>query len=148
MVNKMNKRVPTYNFETERYHTYLVGFGDNIVVSHNAERTYKLGKKEEEVSYSRQTSVTENDYTALLSMDKIYELSELPYKDLKDIFDLSDEYDFFITIGNNEAIYLNFVPDESVSLETAEVVVTCNESIIIVDSAGYAYATITVTVVK
>jgi len=147
-LKKIYKKVPTYNFETEKYHTYLVIFGDNIVIAHNAARTYILVGNEEEISFSRQTSVTENDYTALLSMDKIYELSELPYQDLKDILDLSDEYDFFVTIGNSEAIYLNYVPDQSVSLDSANVVVTCRENIIIVDSAGYAYATITVTVVK
>jgi len=146
-LEKIYEKVPSYNLEIEKYHTYLVVFGDNIVIAHN-ERRYILTGNEEDVSLSRQTSVTENDYTALLSMDKIFELSEIPYQDLKEILGLPDGYYFYITIGNSESIFLNYMPDQSISLDSANAVVTCSENVIIVDSAGYAYATIAVTVVR
>jgi intein/homing endonuclease len=146
-LEKIYEKVPTYNFETEKYHTYLVVFGDNIIIAHNG-RTYILTGNEEKISLSRQSSVTEDDYAALLSMDKIFQLLEMPYQELKDILGVSDEYEFSITIENNEAIYLNYIPDKFISLNSKNVVVTCKENVIIADSVGYAYATISVTVIK
>ncbi len=144
-LEKIYEKAPSYNLEIEKYHTYLVVFGDNIVIAHNV-RKYILTGNEEEISLSRQNSVTENDYTALLSMDKIYELSEVPYQELKEIFSISDEYEFFIKIENSESIFLNIMPDQSIS--SGQVKVKCLENIIIADSAGFAYATITVAVVR
>jgi len=146
-LEKIYEKVSSYNFETEKYHTYLVVFGDNIIIAHNG-RTYILTGNEEEISLSRQSSVTENDYAALLSMDKIFILSDMSYQELKEILGVSDEYEFSITIQNSEAIYLNYMPDKFISLNPKNVVVTCKENVIIADSVGYAYATISVTVIK
>jgi len=146
-LEKIYEKVPSYNLEIEKYHTYLVVFGGNIVIAHNGRTyTHALYGNEEDVSLSRQNSVTENDYTALLSMDKIYELSEIPYQELKEIFSISDEYEFFIKIENSGSIFLNIMPDQSIS--SGQVEAKCLENIIITDSAGYAYATIAVTVVR
>jgi len=143
-LEKIYEKVPSYNFETEKYHTYLVVFGGNIVIAHN--RNYIFTGNEEEISISRQNSVTENDYTALLSMDKIYELSEISYQELKEIFSISDEYEFFIKIENSESIFLNIMADQSISL--GQVKAKCLENIIIADSVGFAHATIAVAVVR
>ena len=149
-LEKIYEKVPAYNFETEKYHTYLVIFGENIVIAHNDVRNYNhvLTGNEEEISLTRQSSVNENDYTALLSMDKIFKLSEISYKELKEILRIPDEYEFYITIGNEDSVFLNYMPDPSITLDSASVVATCRENIIIADSVGYAYATIAVTVVR
>ena len=150
-VNSMEKifeKAPSYNFETEKYHNYFVLFGDSILLAHNEETTYVLTGDEEEVSLSRQTSVTQNDYTALLSIEKIYAMSEIPYQELKKMIKLPDYYQFYIIIENSKATYLNYQPDPTVSLKDANVIKTATANVIIVDSVGYAYATITVAVVK
>jgi len=147
-IEKIYEKVPIYNFETEKYHSYLVVFGDNAIIAHNAEN-YVLGGHDETVSLIRKTGVTDYDYTSLLSMDKIYELSETPYQEMKDLLQLPDQYDFFITIGNSEARYLYYVPlNPTITLVSGNVAVTCRENVMIVDAVGYAYATLEVTVVR
>jgi len=71
--------------------------------------------------------------------------AEATYQVLKEKLDISDEYEFCITIGNSESTFLNYMPDKQISLDSAAIV-RCSENVIIVDSVGYAYATITVTV--
>ncbi len=147
LIEKIFERVPTYNLETAKYHTYLVKFGNNIVIAHNA-RNYSFGGYEEVISISRQTSVTPEDFAALLSMDKIYELSEMSYEDLKEMLTIPNYYDFYIVIRNKDTVFMSYMPDKPIEKMQASIIQPTSENVIIVDSVGYAYATITVTVLR
>jgi intein/homing endonuclease len=96
----IKNRVPTYNFETDKYHTYLVVSGNDIIIAHNADKNYILGGHDEEVSYTRRTSATDNDYSALLDINKIFALSEKPYQEFKEDLRISDDYNCYVYIYN------------------------------------------------
>lgn len=147
-IEKIYERVPTYNLETEKYHNYLVKFGNDIVIAHNVVNNYFSGGYDETISLSRLTSVTPEDYTALLSMDKIYELSEMSYSDLKEMLTIPSYYEFYIVIRNKDTVFLSYMPDRSIEKMQASIIQPTSENVIIVDSVGYAYATITVTVIR
>lgn len=76
----------------------------------------------------------------------LYNILLKPYQELKDILGISDAYEFYITIGNSESTFLNYMPNKQVWLDSASAVVSYSENVIIVDSAGYAYVTVQTTV--
>jgi len=146
-IETIKNRVPTYNFETDKYNTYLVKFGNNMVISHNDVR-YVFAGNEEQVSYNRKTSATENDYSALLDIEKIFALSEKPYSVVREKLKVSEDYNFYFIISNDESVFLNYIPDPALVIHNDHVIRTVTENVIIVDNVGYAYAKLQVTVVK
>ena len=85
---------------------------------------------------------------ALKSMNKIFRLSDMDYSDVKELLKIPNYYEFYITISNTDSVFFLYQPDGSYSISQARVIVTERENVIVVDDVGYAYATITVTVVK
>ena len=147
-IEKVYERVPTYNFETEIYHTYLVKSDDDLIIAHNANYATEP-YKEEIVTESEQISATDDDYPAIISMGKIESLREYSYDYLKNLFGMPEGYDFLITIRNKNSVFA-VVGEDGISVEGSNVRATQKESVIIYDSSTnqYIFAILQITIFR
>jgi hypothetical protein len=149
-IEKVYKRVPTYNFETEIYHTYLVKSGDDLIIAHNVEYYYNSEPyKEDIVTESEQISATDDDYPAIISMGKIESLREYSYDYLSNLFGMPAGYNFLITIINKNSVFA-VVGEDGISVEGSNVRAAQKESVIIYDSSNnqYIFAILQITIFK
>ena len=148
-IDKVYERVPTYNFATEIYHTYLVKSSNELIIAHNENPTNPQPYKEEIVTESEQISATDDDYPAIISMGKIESLREYSYDSLRSLFGMPDGYHFLITISNSHSVFA-VVGEDGISTEGLNVRATQKESVIIYDGSNnqYIFAILQITIFK
>ncbi len=153
-IEKINERAPTYHMITELYHNYVIVFEEDYVIAINGDPVgvyvveaekevnpvgdYILGDYEEEPSENSEISqlnqATSISYSSVLSMNKVYSLSEIPYSKFKEIFNLDEFVDVSIQItriDQEDQEFLSYHPDNGRSSENADQVAVHSENVII-----------------
>lgn len=139
-IENIYERPLVYNFETEIYHNYNVVLGENnndYVIAHNGDNNYyPVGGYDEQDSneYASKES-TDNDYTSIVNLYKIWGMTGVPYQKMKkEIFNLPDTVDFYVTIKSYDGVetLLDYQPD-AMSIYSANIVALQQSNIVVCD---------------
>lgn len=148
-IKRIYTRIPTYNFETKIYHNYIVKSGKNLIIAHNDGYYYITGNEEEDDAINK-NRVTNDLPIFILNMQNINKLKNLEYSYLKSSqFDLPENYDFLIKIGNKDYTFL-YKDDGSgtTNWDTANDIASYTENVIVLYNGYYIQAELQVKVAR
>ena len=127
-IEKNYKKVDTFNLELEKYHTYLVVGDKEIIIAHNGK--YIISGYEETIQTEKKSGTIDNT-PAILDMEKIVNLQEKTYLEVKELMGkLPDYINFQLTIYNKDSTFCFIQPDD-VSPDNAKDVAIRKEPVLI-----------------